>query len=208
MDSETSSRRSPSRKIRIREAKLSDSESLFALINDSYQVETGDSGVAFKKTLRLIDMNSEMIPLIPRTLVAEMVAENGNDDVVELCGSITWEETEHLHTPTKGVDGDTVNGGGYKAMHFGPFAVSRHHQKMGIGNALLNALYLLAKERGCENIDLECVNWRSDIIPWYKKMGFSTIGVGTFPAPERCTRDCHFILMRRSISDIFKDNKD
>jgi len=205
METESSIRSSP-RKIRIRDATLSDSESLFALINDSYQVETGDSGVAFKKTLRLIDMNSEMIPLIPRTLVAELVAENGNVNVGELCGSITWEETEHLHTPTE-VDGDTAKGG-YKAMHFGPFAVSHHHQKMGIGNGLLNALYLLAKERGCEYIDLECVNWRSDIIPWYQKMGFYVIGEGPFPAPERCTRDCHFILMRRRLADIFKDNKD
>lgn len=180
------------KRIRIREAIPNDISSLFSLINDSYQVETGNSGVAFKKTLRLIDVNTEMVPLIPRTLVAEFVSDDVTDkdkDAVleELAGSITWEETEHDD---------------YKAMHFGPFAVSTRHQKMGVGSALLNALYQLAQKRDCEYIDLECVNWRTDIIPWYQAMGFKVIGEGSFPAPERCTRDCHFILMRRKVSEI------
>jgi ribosomal protein S18 acetylase RimI-like enzyme len=195
------SNQSANRKIRIRDASLSDVESLFTLINDSYQVETGDSGVAFKKTLRLIDINTEMVPLIPRTLVAELVSID-NENEVELCGSITWEETEHHHHDKNGDNAD--NNRNYKAMHFGPFSVSSRHQKMGIGSSLLSALYSLARKRGCEYIDLECVNWRSDIIPWYQKMGFYVIGEGPFPAPERCTRGCHFILMRRKVADIFK----
>ena len=92
---------SANRKIRIRDASLSDVESLFTLINDSYQVETGDSGIAFKKTLRLIDINTEMVPLIPRTLVAELVSSD-NENEAELCGSITWEETEHHHLFCRG----------------------------------------------------------------------------------------------------------
>lgn len=38
----------------ISPATLDDFKVLFDLINEAYEVETGDSGVAFKKTLRLV----------------------------------------------------------------------------------------------------------------------------------------------------------
>jgi len=84
-------------------------------------------------------------------------------------------------------------------LHFGPFAVRPGLQRSGVGRALLNAMLAEAQRHNCACVDIEVVNHRTDILPWYEAQGYVRVGTGSFPVPERCTRPCHFIYMRKSL---------
>ena len=71
---------------------------------------------------------------------------------------------------------------------------------MGLGKTLISFLEAHAKKRGAATLDIEVVNHRSDLMGMYKQMGFSECGTAPFVAPERTTRPCHFVLMRRPVS--------
>ncbi len=160
-------------------ATPADAAELFDLINEAYEVETGDSGVAFKNTLRLIDREKELDPLIEsgRFLLARN--ESG-----QLLGCLYYKP-----------ESDS----GVVRVHFGPLATAPAAKGQGLAKRLIAAMEAIAREMGAISLDLEVVHVRSDIIPMYEKWGFRQWGTGPFPAPERCTRDVHFILMRRDL---------
>jgi GNAT superfamily N-acetyltransferase len=167
----------------IGDAGVEDVPALVILINDAYQVETGDSGVAFKHMNRFIDGD---IPAFAAAVAA------GRCLAARLAGKLVaclvWEA---------GRDGEGE--GGALRYHFGPFAVDKACQGRGVGGALLEALYARARAAGAASVDIEVVQHRTDILPWYAKMGYVAYGEGPFPAPERTTRACHFILMRKAL---------
>ena len=150
------------------------------LINEAYEVETGDSGVAFKNTLRLLPSDAAQLDL-GRTFVCR---RRGHPDG-PLLGCIVYDVQQD----------DT----GLRC-HFGPFAVARAAQGQGVGRALQARLETWARDHGCASFDIEVVNHRTDILPMYERQGFVAYGNGTFPAPERTTRQCHFILMRKPLA--------
>ena len=114
-------------------ATSADVPALFELINEAYEVESGDTGVAFKKTKRLLT-HAELAPSVEagRTLAARLAGE--------LVGCICFEE-QAPH------DGGAGAGSGAPHLHFGPFAVAARCQGRGVGSALLAALYARARAR-------------------------------------------------------------
>jgi GNAT superfamily N-acetyltransferase len=185
-ESPSSSPRSP----HVSTATYDDLPALVKLINEAYEVETGDTGVAFKKTLRLMDGEVELGPAVRegRCLMATLPGE-GPGGASVLAGCLVWERVGGAGT----ADGPPLR------LHFGPFAVSPAMQRRGVGNALLGALYDFARSEGAASIDIEVVHWRTDILPLYEKLGYVAFGEGAFPAPERTTRPCHFIMMRKEL---------
>ena len=163
-------------------ATSADVPALFELINEAYEVESGDTGVAFKKTKRLLT-HAELAPSVEagRTLAARLAGE--------LVGCICFEE-QAPH------DGGAGAGSGAPHLHFGPFAVAARCQGRGVGSALLAALYARARARGIRYVDIEVVQWRTDILPMYERLGYVAFGDGDFPAPERLSRPSRFVLMR------------
>lgn len=156
-------------KMLVRPATEADLLDAFHLINEAYEVETGNSGVAFKHTKRFL-AHDELKPHLNRALVAE--------DEGKLAGIVVYD----------------ING---TACHFGPFAV--RGQGKGVGKLLLQHIEQLALKNGCNTLDIEVVHWRTDIIPMYEKWGYVRRGEAPFPAPERTTRPCHFIVMSKAI---------
>lgn len=170
---------SPSESVVVATASAADLPSLVTLINDAYQVETGDSGVAFKHTLRLMECD---YPSVSAAISEQRYLTATIDG--KIVGCLCWERNQH--------DGNT-------RYHFGPFAVDPACQGKGVGRVLLQRLYDIARADSAASIDIEVVNWRSDILPLYEKLGYERIGEGEFPAPERITRPCHFIMMRKAL---------
>ena len=166
-------------------ATENDYEKIFELINESYEVENGDSGIAFKKTPRLLSWDDSGMKEAyekNRVLVARI---RGNDEIV---GVIAY------HIPE---DGETTNN---KSIHFGPLAVSPKHQKKGIALRLIREVESIGLEANCEYVEISVVNFRTDILPWYKRIGFEVIEEGQpFPDPERCTRACTFVILRMKL---------
>ena len=59
---------------------MDDADTLFKLVNEAYEVETGSTGVAFKHSPRLISKEKELFPLIfsNQFLVARDCDNNGS----------------------------------------------------------------------------------------------------------------------------------
>ena len=182
--------------VQVVAAAPSDTAALFALVNAAYQVETGDTGVAFKNCNRLLD-ESEIAPSVLAGRCLKALLDGG-----ELAGCICFEEVAHHGdpgTPTGAAGAASAAGAAHGAtmhMHFGPFAVAVGAQGRGVGRALLEALYARARAHGIRFVDIVVVNHRSDIMPWYEKMHYIAFGEGPFPAPERLSRESSFVLMR------------
>ena len=75
-------------------------------------------------------------------------------------------------------------------------------QKTGLGRQLTTAAEDFARDQGALRMELTVVNLRTDLPPYYRKLGY--VEVGEEPMPEewasRINRPCHFIRMARSLS--------
>lgn len=162
----------------VRPATADDVAPLVVLINDAYEVETGDSGVAFKKTKRIVHDDEVARPIVEGRVIVAATASG------EVLGTIFFE----LYEARPAIIG------------FGPFAVSPEAQGKGVGRALLAAVEAEGKARGCTAIQLETVHHRTDLEPIYRRMGFVPIGEEPFTHLERITRPCHFIIWRRRLA--------
>lgn len=170
--------------IQLKPAELGDVPQLFTIINDSYEVETGDSGVAFKKTPRLLDTKEvEGWITAGRCIKAVQKEEEGGEAVL---GCIVW---------------DLLDDEGGKRMYFGPLAVAPKGQGKGVGNLLRIWVEEHGRSLGLPCVEITVVNLRTDVLPWYSRHGYKEVGTGPFPAPERLTRDCHFIVMQKPLKE-------
>jgi len=83
--------------------------------------------------------------------------------------------------------------------HFGMLGVRPGAQSRGLGRALVSAAEDYCLDRGCEDVNIEVVDLRTELLPWYRSLGYSECGTAPFAAPDRQLRPCHFILMRRAL---------
>ncbi len=64
-------------------------------------------------------------------------------------------------------------------------------------------MYLQIERRaamaGCTHVEIEVVNHRLDVLPWYLKLGYVAVSEAPFPAPERVTIPTHFIVLRKAL---------
>jgi GNAT superfamily N-acetyltransferase len=165
--------------LEMRVATAADCAAVFRLCNTAYHAESGDTPPAFKKTTRFL-LTAEILPNIEARRV--LLCTSG----AQTLGCLSY-------TLEGGVEGAPLR------AHFGPFAVLPEAQGRGVGSALLGELARVARAAGCVSLDAEVVNHRHDIFCMYFALGFRVVGEGAFPAPERCTRACHFVCIRRAL---------
>ena len=173
------------RDFKIENAKKSDYQEIFELINESYEVENGNSGIAFKKTPRLLSWDDSGMGEAYRKNTVLVARLNESDKII---GVISY------HIPN---DKDRVND---KCIHFGPLAVSPSYQRKGVALTLIREVESIGLENNCDFVEISVVNFRTDILPWYKRIGFEIVEEGQqFPDPERCTRACTFVILRMKL---------
>lgn len=149
---------------------------LFSLVNEAYDVESGDSGLAFKNCPRLLspfDGISETDYNEGRLLKA-VDKSKPNKPIV---GMIYYE-----------LDGDST--------YFGPFAVFPSYAGKGVGKALFQQVKVIGKTLGATSYAMNVSNHRTDLFPIYEKWGFKKTGQSDFPDPERLTRPTFFYTMK------------
>lgn len=172
--------------ITVSPAAATDADEIFNVINEAYEVETGDSGIAFKVTKRLLDpFDSGLGDAYSEMRVIK--SEIKSNDTSQIVGAIVWEEMASVAVP------------GEKAIYFGPFAVLPTHQGRGVGRLLLNEIDRIAIAKGIKYTEISVVNHRSDLFPIYEKLGYRSVGEGKFPDLERVSRPCSFVYMQRVI---------
>ncbi len=166
---------------KLRAAVPADTPALFSLVNAAYHAESGDVAPGFKNTLRFLSADDGLSQSVADGRVVVAVDDGG------ILGLLTFEPV--------------VDSAGTKRMHFGPFATATRARGTGVGAALLAELRNVAAAAGARSLDAEVVNHRYDLFPMYlsPKLGFRVVGSGAFPAPERTSRPCHFVCIRKAL---------
>ena len=99
-------------------------------------------------------------------------------------------------------DGEALAGSVYIEMngargYFGLLSIDPARQKQGLGARLIEIAEAACRDAGCTEMELEVVNLRTELPPYYRKLGYEENGTRPFPDAERSTRPCQFIVMRK-----------
>jgi len=149
--------------IQYRKATLADAEIICHLSNSAYRGEASYKG--WTTEAHLLDGQRADVEMVRRLLVAKetwfLLAEVQN----EVVGSILLER----HSP--------------EICYFGMFAIDPVKQGKGTGRGLLNEAERFAREDlGCQIMEMTVITVRTDLIPWYERMGYKKTGdIRPFP---------------------------
>jgi GNAT superfamily N-acetyltransferase len=103
------------------------------------------------------------------------------------------------------IDGpDGLAGCVYVVVHgergyFGLLSIDPNRQKRGLGARLIAAAEDACRTAGCREMEIEVVNLRTELPPFYRRFGYRDAGTRPFPDGERATRPCHFIVMAKPL---------
>ena len=83
--------------------------------------------------------------------------------------------------------------------YFGMLSIDPSRQRKGLGARLVSEAEAWCLRHGCRIIEIEVVNIRSELPPFYRKLGYVEEGSRPFPDVERCKLPCHFIVMTKRL---------
>jgi GNAT superfamily N-acetyltransferase len=86
-----------------------------------------------------------------------------------------------------------------RRAYFGMLSVDPVRQRQGFGRTLIDAVEHRARERGCTTMDIHIVNLRDDMLSFYPAFGYVPNGTLPFPAVERTSKPCHFVVMTKAL---------
>lgn len=84
--------------------------------------------------------------------------------------------------------------------HFAVLSVDPAFQGKGLARVLIDAVEAHCRKAGCEWLDIEVVNLRHELPPFYAKFGFEPNGTAVFTDIGKLKRDAHLNLMTKSLS--------
>jgi ribosomal protein S18 acetylase RimI-like enzyme len=82
--------------------------------------------------------------------------------------------------------------------YFGLLAVSTARQHHGLGRKLVTFAESFFKARGCTEVEIDVVNHRQELFPFYGGLGYHVVGQRAF-VDERLTQPSHFVIMRKTL---------
>jgi ribosomal protein S18 acetylase RimI-like enzyme len=83
--------------------------------------------------------------------------------------------------------------------YFGMLSIDPALQGRGLGRALVDEVESRARAAGCRYMDIQVVNLREELPPFYRRLGYVETGTAPFPDDEHTTKPCHFILMTKTL---------
>jgi GNAT superfamily N-acetyltransferase len=87
------------------------------------------------------------------------------------------------------------NGRGY----LGILSVDPQYQGHGIAKALVSAVEDHCRREGCGFLDINVVNLRNELFPYYSQLGFAPSAVLPFPRPAKALQPLHLIQMTKAL---------
>ena len=84
--------------------------------------------------------------------------------------------------------------------YFGLLAVDPGRQGQGWGRTMVEAAEQHARAAGCVAMDISVVNLRTELPPFYHRLGYRDSGTAPF-TDQRATQPCHFVLMSKSLDE-------
>jgi ribosomal protein S18 acetylase RimI-like enzyme len=156
---------------RIRYATAADIPSLVRLINAAYRVE--DFFIDGDRT-SAEDLESRLAAPGSCFIVAE-------DPASEEIAAAVWVKVAE------------------KRGYFGMLSVDPAYQCEGLGRLLITEIERHCIAAGCHALDLDVVNLRLELPPFYEKLGFATCGTAPFNPLKKLRREAHMILMTKPL---------
>ena len=83
--------------------------------------------------------------------------------------------------------------------YFGLLSIDPSRQKQGLGARLIELVENTCRDAGCTEMELDVVNLRTELPPYYRRLGYVEQGTRAFPEGENITRACHCIVMRKPL---------
>ncbi len=101
-------------------------------------------------------------------------------------------------------EGGELAGCIYVATHdnvgyFGMLSIDPVRQGTGLGRRLIGEAEEYCRAAGCRTMELEVVNLRLELPPFYRRFGYVESGTRPFPDAERTSRPCHFVVMTKAL---------
>jgi predicted N-acetyltransferase YhbS len=83
--------------------------------------------------------------------------------------------------------------------YFGMLSVDPGQQGKGLGRVLIVASEAHLRGLGCRQVEIEVVNLREELPPFYERFGYVKTEERPFHTPERASQPCHFIVMTKAL---------
>jgi len=84
--------------------------------------------------------------------------------------------------------------------YFGLLSVDPARQGTGLGRILVEAAEAHCRAAGCQVLDIDVVNLRTELPSFYAKFGFEATGTSPFPAPGKLKQPIHLVLMSKPLA--------
>ena len=157
----------------VREAATDDLDALVTIINLAYRVE---DFFVYGDRVRATDVVEKMAN--PGAVFLVIDAPSGGER--RLAGAVFVRVTGER---------------GY----FGPLAVDPSSQGKGLGKVLVTAAEDYCRARGCRHMDIDVVNLRTELPPFYEALGYTMSGTKEFAPPERLRSPAYLLLMTKRL---------
>jgi predicted N-acetyltransferase YhbS len=86
-----------------------------------------------------------------------------------------------------------------ESAYLGLLSVDPARQASGVGRSLVAAAEDHGRRAGCRRMDMLIVNLRTELPPFYRRLGYAESGTAPFPDNGRATQPCHFIRMSKPL---------
>jgi GNAT superfamily N-acetyltransferase len=84
--------------------------------------------------------------------------------------------------------------------YFAMFAVDPARQGSGLARRLIEAVEAECRAAGCRWLDIEVVDLRTELPPFYAKFGFRAFATAPFKDRHKLRREAHTILMTKPLA--------
>jgi GNAT superfamily N-acetyltransferase len=85
------------------------------------------------------------------------------------------------------------------SSYFGMLSVDPSLQGRGVGRTLIDIVESNARGAGCDRVEIHVVNLRTELVPYYRRLGYVETGVLPFPDDSKIIQPCHFIVMTKPL---------
>lgn len=83
--------------------------------------------------------------------------------------------------------------------YFGMLAIDPARQRQGLGAELVAAAEAHCRAAGCAEMEIDVVNLRTELPPFYRRLGYMERGSRPFPDEERARIPCHLVVMAKAL---------
>lgn len=83
--------------------------------------------------------------------------------------------------------------------YLGLLSIAPELQGGGLGSRLITAAEEHARAAGCRHMDLQTVNVRTELPPFYRRRGYAESGAAPFPPEAKPKIPCHFVKMTKAL---------